>query len=89
VKIDITGTLGEINFLGRGGKITGRADMDEIVVGFTLEGSSKGKPVAISFEDAVDTALFTIDLTPDQAEEFAKALLDTAVYARERSKKVT
>lgn len=56
--------------------------MDEIVVGPTLEGASQGRPVALSFEDVQDMGLFTIDLSPDQAEELAKALLEVAAFSR-------
>jgi len=87
VKIDITGTKGEVSYVGV--KDVGHGEMDEIVVGFTLEGSAKGMPVALCFEDTSDTALFTIDLTADQAEKFAKALFDTAAFARERARKRT
>lgn len=81
-KIAISGTRGEINFAAKGGKIThGDASMDEIVVGVTLNGTH---PVALVFEDVSDMILFTIDLTAEQAEEFAQALLQTAAAARAR-----
>jgi len=81
-KIAINGTRGEINFAAKDGKITfGDVAMDEIVVGITL---NSAHPVALGFEDVFDMNLFTIDLSIEQAEEFAQALLQTAKAARGR-----
>jgi hypothetical protein len=82
-KIDITGTRGEINFVNPEGKIVHRqSSMDEVMVGPTLAGAAQGHPVALSFEDVQDMSLFTIDLSPDQAEELAKVLLVVAAHGR-------
>lgn len=87
-KIDITGTRGEVNFAGPRGKLFHhQGDMDEIVVGITLEGAMHGHPVALSFEDAFDMALLNLDLTLEQAEEFGKTLLQTVEARREMTKK--
>jgi hypothetical protein len=81
-KIAINGTRGEINFAAKGGKITrGDASMDEIVLSVTREGTH---PIALAFEDVSDMNLFTIDLSLEQAEEFARALLEITQAERSR-----
>lgn len=81
-KIEIRGTRGEVNLVLPGGKVVaGSAEMDEIVVGVTRDGSH---PIALAFEDVQDMNLFTIDLSLDQADEFGRAVLE-AVY-KERAR---
>jgi hypothetical protein len=82
MKVDIGGTRGEVNFADAKGKII-RADfsMDEIVVGATM---NTRHPVALGFEDTSDMNIFTLDLTPEQAEDLAAQLKASAAFARTR-----
>lgn len=81
-KIDITRTRGEVNLVMPGGKVVaGAAEMDEIVVGVTRAGTH---PIALAFEDVQDMSLFTIDLSLEQAEEFARTVLQTVHAERTR-----
>ena len=80
MKIDITGTQGEVSFVAPDGKVvSANSPMDEIAVGITLSGDH---PIVLVFEDLKDIALFRLDLGVVQAEELAGALLQVVQMRR-------